>query len=420
MTHSSSSSSKSSKSSTKHPTSTAQATAAAAPAAAAPAPEVPAPTPRPPAFKVAAYSHVGTRHGDCNQDRPFYGYTADGMLVAAVFDGHGLLGETAASACVNEMERLLATGRNSGASSSTSTSTSSSPPPPPTTPVELTRAAVYSDPHSVCTALFSQLQLAVERAHDAAPSSYSYTSGQTTLNFELDVTAGGNAEAASALGPMYVCPEMDYLPPRPVDFGCTAVVAFVGGANNAASTTESSEEVIVAAAGDASAIICRQNVPGCEDRDGFAVDVPCVKHTASEPMEQDRIERDFPGEAYFTPDGYLAPTDPLLSQYETQITRSIGHRLLRAAGITSDPEVHRVSVGRGQGHSLLLCSDGITDELAPEGILDRLVAVAGDAKDAAQGICKDAQDFCMDEDKIDDCTAVVVYWGQGEEELSTA
>lgn len=105
----------------------------------------------------------------------------------------------------------------------------------------------------------------------------------------------------------------------------------------------------------------------------------------------------------------MAPLDPDLAQYEVQLTRSLGHNLLRAAGISAAPDVHVLPYDPGQGHSLVLCSDGVTDEISPEGFMDRLQQCVT-AKEASKTLCTEAQDFCMDPDKVDDCTALVLYF----------
>lgn len=285
--------------------------------------------------------------------------------MAAVFDGHGLLGEVAAEVAVAALTEALPT---------------------------LPWASLRDTPEAFMTGLFERLDAAVLAAHDNPPEEYSYTSGSTTMTFELRV------DADPVLGSMYYCPAEPRMPPRPIDFGCTAVVAVCLGTH-----------LVVGNAGDAAGLLVSSNVDGCEDRDGFAAEHFTAKHTALNEAEQARIDRDFPGEAHFTQDGYLAPTDPVLSQYELQLTRSLGHRLLRQAGVSSVPDCFVVAVSPAHTYALVLCSDGVTDELSPSDVMDRVIA-AGDARDAACTLCKDAQDYCMDETKIDDTTALVLYF----------
>lgn len=57
------------------------------------------------------FSKHGTRHGNLNQDACWYGTAVYGtagetLFVAAAFDGHGLLGEQAASAAVRGLQKV--------------------------------------------------------------------------------------------------------------------------------------------------------------------------------------------------------------------------------------------------------------------------------------------------------------------------
>ncbi|EGD72709.1 hypothetical protein PTSG_04437 [Salpingoeca rosetta] len=339
--------------------------------------EAPAPSQPLVAVKaIGSYSTHGTRHGDVNQDVPF---SFKGMLngepitVTAVFDGHGLLGEVAAETARKELDDMCASG-------------------------SLNVALLQSDPATFMVDLFEQLNLAVLDAHDNPPSTYVYVSGSTPLSFEL------KQDASPDLGAMYVCPEHDYMPPRPIDFGCTAVVAVIHR-----------DRLTIGNAGDADAIVMRQNCDADpSSRDGYLAVSHASKHTASSQLEIDRVDRDFPGAAIFTPDGYIAPTDPVLCQYELQLTRSLGHKLLRVAGIIATPDVHVEDLDPATTYGVVVCSDGVTDELQPFDMLDRVTNSAGDAADAAETLCKDAQEYCMDPDKIDDTTAVVVLLASSE------
>lgn len=96
--------------------------------------------------------------------------------------------------------------------------------------------------------------------------------------------------------------------------------------------------------------------------------------------EQARINRDYPGKAFFTPDGYLAPEDEELCQYEVQLTRSLGHKLLKEFGITHEPDIRQRDISDKENFALVLCSDGVTDELQPKEISER-VARAGSVEE---------------------------------------
>lgn len=285
--------------------------------------------------------------------------------MAAVFDGHGLLGEVAAEMAVETLKAATS---------------------------QMDWAGLEADPQQFMKELFQRLDAAVTAAHDQPPAAYTYTSGSSTLNFEL------RGEPDPELGPVYVCVSHAQVPPRPVDFGCTAVVAVCYGSH-----------LVVGNAGDAGGVLIDCQMPDCEDRDGFKAEIFTGKHTATNEAEQERVNRDYPRAAVFTPDGYLAPTDPALSQYELQLTRSLGHRLLRQAGVVAEPDVFVTHVDSEHTYGMVICSDGVMDELQPSDILDRVVNAAT-AQEASETLCRDAQDFCMDSSKVDDTTALVVLF----------
>ena len=280
------------------------------------------------------------------------------VCVAGVFDGHGLLGERAASAAAAKLKEIChRPGFNA--------------------------KSFISKPAESMRELFTELQAAVIAEHDTPPDQYVYPGNNYTLHFVLKKHDHfGKAFWMDSPG----------APPAPIDFGCTAVVAVVVDSF-----------VCVGNAGDASGVLC---LPQDEDAPARVL---TERHNAQERAEAARIERDFAGKAVITPDGYLAPLDPQLSQYEVQTTRCLGHRLLSAAGVSCDPAITCVSL-RG-ARALVLCSDGVSDELQPRDIADRAVA-AGSAAEAAATLCSDAQDFCMEQEKVDDCTCVVLLFSQ--------
>jgi serine/threonine protein phosphatase PrpC len=293
-----------------------------------------------------------------NQDNGMYEIllNPDGSqraCVAAVFDGHGLLGEQAASAAVNCLREYVL-----------------SP--------DFDPSAFLDAPEQSMKGLFSVLQAAVIAEHDNPPDSYRYPGHGYAYTFKLT--------DHQTFGKVYES-KREPMPPAPIDFGCTAVVAVVYDGF-----------ACIGNAGDATAVLC-----GPEDDDPPA-HLLTERHNATEKVEIARIERDWSTKAMITPDGYLAPLDPDLAQYEVQTTRCLGHRLLRAAGITSDPAVRLVKLNNAR--ALVLCSDGISDELKPRDIADRVVDVS--ASEGAEALCRDAQEFCVDTTKVDDCTCVVL------------
>ena len=337
---------------------------------------------------LAQLSQHGTRHGTLNQDAAFT-CTLPDATVAAVFDGHGILGERAASAAVAELQS--ATGAPGFA------------------------AGFAADPEHAMEVLFEQLQRRVLAAHEDPPATYSYPGKPNSepLEFRLADTGGALGQPPCArprraaagpdrrpAGTVFECTNGP-MSLAPIDFGATAAVAVVVGGR-----------LVVGSIGDAGAVVCYVTDEG--EAEGELIS---AHHTASDAEEMERIERDFPGKALFTPDGYLAPLDDVLGQFEVQLTRSLGHAQLGQFGITCTPEVRVVELQPADGRTvaaLVLCSDGVTDELQPRDIAQRTMD-APTAAEAAAVLVQEAQDYCMDRDRVDDCTVALLAIGAAPE-----
>eukprot|EP00055_Hartaetosiga_balthica_P010084 m.41853 g.41853 ORF g.41853 m.41853 type:complete len:497 (+) comp7026_c0_seq2:5001-6491(+) len=348
------------------------------------------------ATDTGAFSRVGSRHGDVNQDN-FYAfcgvYSGVPITIGAVFDGHGMLGEVASKVAVKTLHSLCSTYCQEGDGVHTHTAHFSHD-LDDYDDITMDFDQIDSAPKQFMTSLFQCLNAKVLASHDSPPSQYTYYSGSDPIHFEL------KENYSDDLGSMYLCPEMEYMPPRPIDFGCTAVVGIVY-----------KNSLLIGNAGDADAIVLvKGQKESANARDGYLATSVTEKHTASSEKEQDRINRDFPDCAFFTPDGYLAPTEAVISQYEVQLTRSLGHRLLARAGVIGDPEIVILPLDERTAFGLVLCSDGITDELSVTDILDR-VRDASNAAEAAELLSNDAHEYVMDDTKIDDCTALVLMVG---------
>ena len=221
------------------------------------------------------HSHHGTRHGKLNQDDAFCEKVSTDygdVIVAAVFDGHGILGETAAQAATAKLREIINT------------------PSKMSTPLY--------DAEGWMELVFVQLQQSVEEAHRDVPKEYIYPGppGSTAVEYKLENVGG-------RFGKAYKC-QNESRPVAPIDFGTTAALAIVVG-----------QLITVGFLGDAGVIACSRDTGSPV---GELVSVP---HTASEEAEIVRIETDFPGKSFCTPDGYLAPLDDDLGQYEVQLTR---------------------------------------------------------------------------------------------------
>lgn len=312
-------------------------------------------------FTVFTNSQHGTRHGELNQDNCFHRVvqgSSKTFNVCAAFDGHGLLGEQASATASRTLDILSQT---------------------------LKFNSIVTSPRETMEWLFEELHKAVVEDHKSPPETYTYPGrpGSAPLDFKL-VEVGGK------LGTAFSCTSAEGMPPAPIDYGTTAAVAVTFD-----------DTVVIGSLGDAGAVLCHLD----EDSECTGT-LLSATHTAKDPAEIARIERDFPDKALITHDGYLAPLDDEMGGYEVQLTRSLGHALLGQFGISSTPEVLSVNLRKERAFGLVLCSDGVTDEFQPRDIAERVRS--GEKNEVAKSLCQEAQDYCMEPDKIDDCTAVVI------------
>jgi serine/threonine protein phosphatase PrpC len=278
--------------------------------------------------------------------------------VCAAFDGHGLLGEQASATASRTLDILSQT---------------------------LKFSNIVTSPKETMEWLFDELHKAVVEDHKSPPENYTYPGrpGSEPLDFKL-VEVGGK------LGKAYTCTSADGMPPASIDYGTTAAIAVAFD-----------DTVVVGSLGDAGAVLCH-----LDEGSQCTGTLLSATHTAKDPAEIARIERDFADKALITHDGYLAPLDDEMGGYEVQLTRSLGHALLGQFGISSKPEVLSLNLRKERAFGLVLCSDGVTDEFQPRDIAERVHS--GEKDEVAKSLCQEAQEYCMDTDKIDDCTAVVI------------
>ncbi len=307
--------------------------------------------------------------GNLNQDNMMYEVlkNPDGSqrgVVAAVFDGHGLLGERASQAAVNKMREICLSPR-------------------------FNPNDFVVNHKDRMAALFEELQDAVLKEHETPPATYVYPTPSHDLKLEL--------VDHKELGKAYTCSSA-YISAAPIDFGCTAVIAII-----------SSGLACVGNSGDACAVIC---TPDATESARLLTE----RHSALNPDEVARIHSDFAGKATVTPDGYVAPLLPHLCEYQLQTTRCLGHKLLRQIGIIHTPFITLVPLR--DARALILCSDGVSDELSVHNMADRAVS-ASSAQEAANSLVHDAQDYAHPQ-QVDDCTAVVLHFKQDKISSSSA
>eukprot|EP00047_Mylnosiga_fluctuans_P014887 m.41844 g.41844 ORF g.41844 m.41844 type:complete len:356 (-) comp5691_c0_seq2:2570-3637(-) len=318
---------------------------------------------------VAGGTRRGNRHGSVNQDSFIFQKVASSsgavLHVLGVFDGHGMLGEVASLMARETLKKLCHKG--------------------PLLDGKSLADSFLAEPMPAMTALFSAMQAQVLSAHEKPPSKYTYQDGSYVWKLHVDD------------------PEhpRDYVDENQVhvaiDFGCTATVVVVLPTG-----------IVTGNVGDASAFLVtsRGRKPQVT-LDG--VEALSVLHRPDNPDEQARIRRDYPGAALFE-DGYLCPvSSPVLADYQINITRSLGHKHFREIGVSPEPYVamHYLPCGKDYVITLVLCSDGLTDEITPQRI-GELAAAASSAKGLVEEMTSLAHSLGKAAGDADDVTAVVL------------
>ena len=344
-------------------------------------------------MEVGAASKCGT-HTAVNQDACCGIHFADGeraIGLVAVFDGHGALGEFASEAALCALRTAAPT-----------------------------NAAMLDHwmeaPHQAMTELMEVCQRAVIDAHqrDALPPVYEYAvGGAAAVKYTLSET-GKEFKVCGASGTRQ----------EPVDFGCTAAIAVV-----LRESTTSRPRIVYATAGDSVVMVA------ASDEDG---NVGCHMlgevHNASVEAERRRLKEHETSEGYRSlvveADGsaYLQAVEGPLRGRCLQPTRGLGHPVFSLYGFSTEPAVsgpHELSgsnlsflSGYGvEAFAVIVVSDGVSDVIGPETVLEHVVDAGpgepGAATRAAKVIINEAgalADLSTGGQDRDDASAAVVCW----------
>ena len=241
----------------------------------------------------------------------------DQCYIAAVLDGHGMLGEEASRQAGRAIVSAL---RHCAA---------------------LQRAPLASLPDAVVDRAFVE---AFEAGHRAAlgvaahaPSVYTYPLGGRNAHTFVLKTLG--QERA------YIDPGLNV---RVLEYGTTATVALVQGRG-----------VAVANVGDSLATL------GSEQGGAYHVNLLTRRHWGGDAGERARLERDFGKLVRLEDeDGYLTVNEGRLSGYQLAMTRALGHAVLSQYGVIPRPSVQRHTLSRDD-LCLILASDGVWETCSP-------------------------------------------------------
>ena len=271
---------------------------------------------------VADVTQIGTEHS-VNQDAAWTMVeSAEGRLVAcaAVFDGHGIMGEVASAEAAADLSNKIR-----GAAS---------------------RSEWFDDPEAELVRLMKSLHDAVLQAH--APERlnvpYVHEHGRYELRYELSddrnsfvVRGGGGGEFC-----------------EPIDFGCTATVGILVHDGQ-------KQRVVCGNLGDSPAVLYGKTADG----DRFSTELSEL-HAASEKAEQQRVLEVLGDSDTLSVNfdrKYLNCVAGPLQGHSIEPTRGLGHPVWGELGFSHEPHIRLLDVAQEGLAVLVVMSDGISDVL---------------------------------------------------------
>ncbi|KAK9840651.1 hypothetical protein WJX81_007029 [Elliptochloris bilobata] len=290
-------------------------------------------------------------------------------LVAAVLDGHGMLGEAAASRCCAAALRSL---RQSALRTST---------------------LAQLGPKGLDALLqdaFLQGHAGALTVYRKPPLQYSYPSGSRLLDRYTLRTGGERAMYASARAGA-----------RLLECGTTCTLALLQG-----------RSLAVANAGDSSAVL-GWALPG----GGYEAEELTVRHCCREAGEAERFRRDHSASIeLLLADGYISVKQGRWKGYQLSMTRALGHDLLAHHGVVPTPTVAGPRELPASAACLVLASDGVWDAMTPaEAVnfvmdaVERGATTQAAAEALAARSVEIAQEQCCE---ADNTTAAVLVFGR--------
>lgn len=325
--------------------------------------------------EVGVATHPGNRYGTLNQDyatfQEFYGAgeTSKGsqqVYVATICDGHGVLGEKAASYAGKALVRHL---YNSGLRGG-------KPLCGRADELQVEVKAGFRKGHAAALAIYDDPPREVQypnASHSMATYSLS-SSPHTGMRVYRDRAS---------------CE-------RIMEFGCTCTCAVVQ-----AST------VCLANVGDSAAVL------GSDTGASYTSTTLTVHHNGRHPDEAKRLQQ-LAGKVKCEADGYLHVLEGPWMGYELAVSRALGHKHMEEYGVIPDPHVMCFEA-KPEDCCLILASDGVWDAMDGQEAVNRVMEAVGEGKSAAQAariLVEDAVELGMGSpcQEADNTSAIVMLF----------
>ncbi|PNH04301.1 putative protein phosphatase 2C 12 [Tetrabaena socialis] len=331
------------------------------------------------AVDVGSATLAGNRYGEMNQDycvsvvQEMYapGEIPKGhrqTYIAAICDGHGVLGDKAASYAGKSLVRHLYTSslRN-----------------------RLLKD-VRPEAEKLMVSAFQKGHNAAMSLYDDPPKSIRYSAHRKSMATYTLESSGGVCVYRNGSGPE-----------RLLEFGCTCTCAVVQGAT-----------VCIANVGDSTAVL------GTETGASYSARTLTVRHNGHCPGEAQRVKESYGSKVNIkdgaNEDGYLQVLSGPWQGYELSVTRALGHKHMADHGVLTTP--HVVSFEADPADCcMVLASDGVWDVMGPEDAVNRVMEAANEGKTAAQAakmLVQEAVDLGISSPsgEADNTSAIVVFF----------
>ncbi|GFR40740.1 hypothetical protein Agub_g1350 [Astrephomene gubernaculifera] len=330
-----------------------------------------------PYLDIGCASVPGNRYGDMNQDycvvQEFYapGEIPPGhrqTYIAAVCDGHGVLGDKAACYAGKTLVRHIYTSglRN-----------------------RLLRDA-RPEAEKLMVAAFEKGHAAALSLYNDPPKSIRYGGLRKTMATYTLASSDGICVYRNGSGPE-----------RLLEFGCTCTCAVVQG-----------HTVCLANVGDSAAVL------GTDTGAAYTARTLTLRHNGHNVEEARRIKAVQPGVVKIKDgtgeDGYMQVVSGPWQGYELAVTRALGHKHMADYGVLPQPHVVSLEAGRDDC-CLVLASDGVWDVMDGPEVVNRVMEAAADGKkatEAAKMLVEAAVDLGINSPcgEADNTSAIVVYF----------
>ncbi|EDQ84777.1 uncharacterized protein MONBRDRAFT_12489 [Monosiga brevicollis MX1] len=301
--------------------------------------------------------------------------------LAAVFDGHSPGGERASQCAADTLNKIVGAAVRREADRLPELVANHR--------LELWEHVAH-EPDTLLKAIFKRLHTAIIDDYAQWPAEYEYTQGGQLHRFaRLDHPKWGQ------------CIVRHDGHTSPLDYGTTAAIALL------LHLSDDRMMFACAHAGDSLVALARCNQP--LKADGLDLGYVTRRHNLHSADERERVASVLGQRGHVTEDHYLAIDDEAdLRAHQVQISKSLGHKQLSAYGVSFEPDCYVRVLDADETFAILVVSDGITDGLKRDVILDVLARTAT-AQEAAQQLCDDAHaNNMLAVNSSDDCTAVLL------------